>query len=74
MGKEDEYRRHAAKTFELAKGANSTGHRTRLLVMADAWLHLADRAQNGACKQAQKIRELHPLLRSKLFGQGSEAE
>jgi hypothetical protein len=74
MSKEDEYRQHAAKTFQLAKGANSTGHRTRLLVMADAWLDLADRAQNAARKHAQKIREVHPLLRSKVSGQGSEAE
>ena len=69
--KEDEYRRQAAKTFELAKRANSTAHRARLLVMADAWLDLADRAQNIARKHAEKARELHPLLRSKVFGQGS---
>jgi hypothetical protein len=44
MSKEDEYRRHAANSLELAQRANSTADKARLLVMADAWLDLADRA------------------------------
>jgi hypothetical protein len=74
MSKEDEYRRHAANTFELAQRANSPSDKARLLVMADAWLGLADRARKVARQRVQKVRELHPLLGSKLFGRGSEAE
>jgi hypothetical protein len=74
MSKEDEYRRHAANTLELAQRANSPSDKARLLVMADAWLGLADRARKVARQRVQKVRELHPLLGSKLFGRSSEAE
>jgi len=68
MGKEDEYRRHAADSLELAQRANSNSDKTRLLAMADAWLDLADRAHKAARRQVHKVKELHPLLRSKIFG------
>jgi hypothetical protein len=74
MSKEDEYRRHAAKSLDLANRATSRSDKTRLLLMADAWLDLADRAHKVARRQVQKVGELHPLLRTKIFGQGSEAE
>ena len=44
MSKEHEYRRYAAVTLALAQRANSNADKSRLLVMADAWLDLADRA------------------------------
>jgi hypothetical protein len=74
MGKEDDYRRHAADTLDLAQRAGSTSDKTRLLYMADAWLDLADRARKVAHRHALKVRELHPLLRAKIPGHGSEAE
>jgi hypothetical protein len=74
MSKEDEYRRHAASSLELAQRSNSTSDKTRLLAMADAWLDLAERAHKAARRQVHKIKELHPLLRSKVFGRGSEAD
>jgi hypothetical protein len=61
MSKEDEYRRHAANTLELAQRANSPSDKARLLVMADAWLDLADRASKVARRQVPKA--VHPLLR-----------
>jgi hypothetical protein len=72
--KEDDYRRHAADTLDLAQRASSTSDKARLLMMADAWLDLAERAHKLARRQAAKI--LHPLLRSKRDSEaeGSEAE
>ena len=70
----DDYRRHAADTLDLAQRASSTADKTRLLVMADAWLDLADRAHKLACRKVEHVRQLHPLLRSKPFNHGSEAE
>jgi hypothetical protein len=49
MGKEDEYRQHAAEAFELAKRATDQTDRIRLLVVAEGWLDLADR-----CVKPQK--------------------
>jgi len=55
MSKEAEYRRHAANTLELAQRAKSPAHKARLLVMADDWLDLADRAHKVARRQADKL-------------------
>jgi hypothetical protein len=74
MSKADEYRRDAADTLDLAQRASSTTDKTRLLIMADAWLDLADRAHKFAGRKVEPLRELHPLLRSKPFNHGSEAE
>src|SRR3984893_9779377 len=48
MAKEDDYRRYAAETIDLASRANSTSDKGRLLAMAEAWLDLADRAHRLA--------------------------
>ena len=75
MSKEDDYRRHAADTLDLAQRANSTADKARLLIMAEAWFDLADRARKVARRRVEKRREdLHPLLRSKLFNRNSEAD
>jgi len=74
MSKADDYRRHAADTLDLAQRASSTADKTRLLIMADAWLDLADRARKLARRKVEQARELHPLLRSRPFNYGSEAE
>jgi hypothetical protein len=74
MSKADDYRCHAADTLDLAQRASSTADRVRLLIMADAWLDLSDRAHKLAGRKVEQVRELHPLLRSKPFNHGSEAE
>ena len=74
MSKEDEYRRHAADILDLARRATSAAHKTRLLVMADAWLDLADRVHRVARRRALIVREPHPLPRTKIFRRGPEAE
>ena len=72
VAKEDDYRRNAAETVELAHRASSTEDKGRLLAMAEAWLNLADRAHHLARKQTRKLRE-HPLLKAKLGRSQPEA-
>jgi hypothetical protein len=43
--KENEYRRNAAETIELANRAASPADKFRLLGMAQGWLKLAERVQ-----------------------------
>jgi hypothetical protein len=43
MSKEDEYRKNAAKTIDLAQHATSTRDKGRLLALAEKWLDLGDR-------------------------------
>jgi hypothetical protein len=46
MDEVDEYRKHAASLLKLATRANS--NKRRLLLMPEAWLHLADKASRLA--------------------------
>jgi hypothetical protein len=65
MSKENDYRRNAADTMQLAQRASSNEDKGRLLKLAEAWLNLADRA----CITARRSRRpsvLHPLVRKKL--------
>jgi hypothetical protein len=48
MNKEDDYRRNAADTVQLAQRASSSEDKGRLLKLAEAWLDLADRARSTA--------------------------
>jgi hypothetical protein len=41
MAKEDDYRKYAAYTLDLASRASSNTDKLRLLVMAEAWLDMA---------------------------------
>jgi hypothetical protein len=50
MTKEDEYRRNAAQSVELAKRATSAANKDYFLRLAEAWLDLADRARRIAIK------------------------
>lgn len=43
MDRDVEYRRHAAALLDLAKRAGHNADKFRLLVMAEAWLTLADK-------------------------------
>lgn len=64
MGKVDEYRQSAASLLDLAQRTDSLPDKNRLLTMAEAWLHLADRA-------AKPNAADYPLVRTRL---GAEAE
>ncbi len=67
MSKEAEYRRHAATLFELATTrAGRSGDNFRLLVMAEAWLKLADKI---ACLRQRERTPIHPLVRRIFDGQ-----
>jgi len=65
MTKEDDYRRKAAESVQLAQRAATTGDKGRLLKLAEAWLDLADRARYVK-RTVRKPRDLHPLIREKL--------
>jgi len=60
---EDDYRKSAAETLDLAQRAPTAEDKARLLGLATAWLNLADRAHRTA-SHVRKLRELNPLLRS----------
>ena len=68
MSSEFEYRRLAAASFDLAKRAAILTDKTRLLIVAEAWLDLADRVKR---RTANAVAE-HPLV-TKALGSG-EAE
>ena len=63
--KEDDYRRNAAETVEMAHRASTTADKGRLMALAEAWLDLADRAHRMAGRRISKVNE-HPLVRAKL--------
>jgi hypothetical protein len=66
MTKEDDYRKNAAETLELAHRAGTSADRGRLLALAERWLELADRTRRIARNNIGKIRQVHPLVRSKI--------
>ena len=73
VSKQDDYRRYAAETVDLATRASSTADKRRLLAMAEAWLDLADRAHKLMRGRASRVDE-HPLLTSKLGRDHREAK
>ena len=65
MTKEENYRRNAADSVQLAQRAGSTADKGRLLKLAEAWLDLADRA-HSAPKRLRAPTILHPLIQKKM--------
>jgi hypothetical protein len=65
MTKEDDYRRNAAETIQLAQRVSSDSDKGRLLRLAEAWLELADRAHKAA-RNLRRPTILHPLVREKI--------
>jgi hypothetical protein len=65
MTKQDDYRRNAAKTIELANRASSSADKSHLLSLAEKWLDLADRAHRVTRRLGVKPRGL-PLVDAKL--------
>jgi hypothetical protein len=52
----DEYRRSAASMLDLAQRADSVADKSRLLVMAEAWLDLAARAAKPTAADHPPVR------------------
>jgi hypothetical protein len=56
----DEYRKHAVDLFRLARKQTDAADQNRLLVMAEAWLDLADRIAGRIPKRRATVD--HPLV------------
>ena len=67
MSKDDDYRDYAARTMDLAQRASPSADKGRLLMMAEAWLDLADRVHRGVSHEVRKAHELHPVIRTPLI-------
>jgi hypothetical protein len=63
--KENEYRRNAIASLELARRATSPAGKAHLLKLAEAWLDLANLTYRQSGQRVRKIGE-HPLIRAKL--------
>jgi hypothetical protein len=61
VSKEDDYRRNAADTLDLARRAPTSADKARLIGLAEAWLNLAERVQRTTSEQ---VRKLQTLLRT----------
>jgi hypothetical protein len=61
MAEEDDYRRHAAELFRLAKSASTPADKGRLLALADAWLDLADGATRLAKRYRRRLVRILPV-------------
>jgi hypothetical protein len=66
--KDEEYRNDAFDTLKLAERAGSLADKLRLLQLAEAWMNLADRAEEIARRFRWRAPagEIHPLIRKKL--------
>ncbi len=64
MSSVDEYRRSAASLLDLAHRTDSPTDKGRLLVMAEAWLDLADRALKLTNARLENSREYQREQRS----------
>jgi hypothetical protein len=64
MSSESEYRRWAAACLDLGKRAAELTDRTRLFVIAEAWLDLADRVGRASRRGAGGAIDVaeHPLV------------
>jgi hypothetical protein len=71
MRLEDEYRKHAADSFRLASKQSDSADKSRLLVMAEAWLDLADRITGRIRKRCATVD--HPLV-EKVLGHQPRAD
>jgi hypothetical protein len=60
MRMEDEYRRYAAASLELASKQSDNADKSHLLVMAEAWLDLADRIAQRVMQRPYSVD--HPLV------------
>jgi hypothetical protein len=73
MGKTNEYKSFAAACLDLANATTDRINKTRLLLMAEAWLDLADRTAALIRRPVRKLAE-HPLVRRTLGPTQPEAD
>lgn len=64
MGLEEEYRKHAADSLEMASKHPDNAEKGRLLLMAEAWLDLANRIARRLKKRRATVD--HPLVEQAL--------
>jgi hypothetical protein len=72
MSPEHKYRRYAAKSLDLASNQSSNGDKGLLLVMAEAWLDLADRIARRGTQRSHSAD--HPLVEKALGPDQTGAE
>ena len=72
MSSESEYRAHAGACLKLAGKQDNNDDKARLLLMADAWLEMADRVARRARRPRQTPD--HPLVKRLLGQDPSSAE
>jgi hypothetical protein len=60
MSLEQEYRKNAAASLDLATKQPDNADKSRLLLMAEAWLDLADRIAKRVRKRRTTVE--HPLV------------
>jgi hypothetical protein len=65
MGNVDEYRRSAASMLDLAQRTECVADKNRLLVMAEAWLELANRATKQIAIRWRGAPDQSPLVRAR---------
>ena len=73
MTKEDDYRRNAAETVELASRAGNSADKGHLLALAEKWLDLAERAHKLTRRLSGTHRN-HPLVDARLGDNQTKAE
>lgn len=73
MSKEQDYRKNAAQTVDLANRAETSTDKGHLLALAEKWLDLADRANSWAANRPRRPKD-HPLVRAKLAKYQLDAE
>ena len=56
MSKVEEYRDRAVESVELSKRVDSPADRTRLLMLAEGWLELSDKAAKIARAARDRLR------------------
>jgi hypothetical protein len=70
--REDDYRRFAAQTMELASRTSDLKDKRHLLAMTEAWLNLADRIARLVKQPKASIGE-HPAVSARLGREQREA-
>ena len=73
MTKEDDYRKNAAQTLDLASRTENRADKGHLLALAEKWLDLAERAHQMTKRLGVKHRN-HPLVDAKLGREHKQAD
>jgi hypothetical protein len=71
--REDDYRRFAAQTLELASRTPDLKDKSHLLAMTEAWLNLADKIARLVSRPKVRIGE-HPAVSARLGPEQREAD